>query len=115
MTDPKVLKSKAAAVLMSLVGSSCPVQSGQSDGAKHSGGEKEKQIPPSLLAGLISTASKLRKNERTLADTRLEMENISQCGSGGAGRLQSLPTNIAKMKLGGQLDVVEYSRITAPE
>ena len=72
-------------------------------------------MPPMLLAGLISTASKARKNERTLADTRLEMEVISQCGSGGLEGFKSSRTNIAKMKLEGQLDVVEYSRITVPE
>ena len=44
---------------------------------------KKKLIPPMLLAGLISTASKSRKNARTLADTKLEVEVIGQCGSGG--------------------------------
>ena len=68
--------------MMSLAGSCCLVESGEGDGATHSGGEKDNQLPPMLLAGLISTDSKAKKNERNLADTRLEMEAISQCGSG---------------------------------
>ena len=43
------------------------------------------------------------------------MEIISQCESGGLDDCKPSGTNIAKMKLEGQLDVVEYSRITVPE
>ena len=107
VTSPKVIKSKTAAVVMSMAGSCCPVESGQGDGETHSGGKKESQVPPILLAGLISTASKARKNERNLA--------ITQCGSGELENYKPSRTNIAKMKLEGQLDVVEYSRITGPE
>ena len=42
------------------------------------------------------------------------MEVISQCGSGGLEDYKQ-STNMAKMKVEGQLDVVEYSRITVPE
>ena len=38
VTNPKVVKSKAATVAMSLAGSCRPVKSGQGDGATHSGG-----------------------------------------------------------------------------
>ena len=72
-------------------------------------------MSPMLLAELISTASKVRRNERTLADTRLEMEVISQCGYGGLDDYKPSRTNMAKMKMEGQLDVFEYSRITVPE
>ena len=65
-----------------------------------------------LLAGLISTASKSRKNERT--ETRLEMKAISQCGSGGLENYKPSRPNTAKTKLQGQLDVIEYSHITVP-
>ena len=68
-----------------------------------------------MLAGLISTASKARKNERTLADTSLEMKVISHCESGGLEGYKPSLTNIAKMKLKRQPDVVEYSRMTVPE
>ena len=64
VTNPKVVKSKVAAVMMSLAKVSRPVESGQGDAATHGGGEKENQVPPMLSAGLISTASKARKNER---------------------------------------------------
>ena len=49
------------------------------------------------------------------ADTRLEMEVINQFGSGGLDDYKPSRTNMARMKLEGQLNVVEYSRITVPE
>ena len=58
---------------------------------------------------------KSKKTARTLADTKLEMEIISQCGSGGLKDYRPSRTNMAKLKLEGQLDVVEYSRVTVPE
>ena len=68
-----------------------------------------------LLAGLTSTATKSKKNARTLADTKLELEVISQCGSEGLGDYKSSGTNMTRMKHEGQLGVVEYSRITVPD
>ena len=112
---PKVVKSKAAAVVMSLEKVSHPNEDGKWDGATHGGREKENRVPPMLLAGLMFTASKARENERTLADTRLEMEVVSQCGSGGLEDYKPSRTNLATMKLEGQLDVVEYSCITVTE
>ena len=50
-----------------------------------------------------------------MVDTKLEMEVISQCGSGGLDDYKLSRTNIARMKLEGQLGVVEYSRITVPD
>ena len=67
-----------------------------------------------LLAGLTTTAKRSKKNAWTLADTKLEMEVISQCGSGGLDDYKPSRTNMARMKLEGPLDVVEYSRITVP-
>ena len=99
--------SKATTLVMSLAKVSRPNEVGQGDGARHGGREKENQVLPMLLAGLISTASKAKKSERTLADTRLEMEVISQCGSGGLEEYKPSRTNMAKMKSEGQLDVVE--------
>ena len=98
---------------MSLVKVSRPNEAGQGD--VQGGREKENQVPPMLLAGFISTASKVKRSERTLADTRLEMEVIRQCGSGGLDDYTPSRINMEKMKLEGQLDVVEYSRITVPE
>ena len=43
------------------------------------------------------------------------MEVISQSGSGGLDDYKPSRTNRARMKLEGQLDVVEYSRITVPD
>ena len=43
------------------------------------------------------------------------MEVISQSGSGGLEDYKPSRTNMAKMKLEGQLDAVKYSRITVPE
>ena len=76
---------------------------------------KENLIPPMLLAGLTRTATRSKKNARNLADTKLEMEVISQCGSGGFDDYKPSRTNMARMKQEGQLDVVEYSRITVPD
>ena len=67
-----------------------------------------------LLAGLTTTAKRSKKNAWILADTKLEMEVISQCGSGGLDDYKPSRTNMARMKLEGPLDVVEYSRITVP-
>ena len=67
------------------------------------------------MAGLTTTATRSKKNARTLADTKLEMEVISQCGSGGLDDYKPSRTNMARRKLEGQLDVVEYSRITVPD
>ena len=90
-------------------------ESGQGDGATLTGGEKGNLIPPMLLAGLPTAATISKKTARTLADTKLEMEIISQCGSGGLDDYRLSRTNMAKMKLEGQLEVVEYSRVTVPE
>ena len=43
------------------------------------------------------------------------MEVISQCGSGGLDDYKPSRTNMARMKLEGQLDMVEYSRIIGPD
>ena len=110
-----VVKSKASTVVASLAGIALSGESGQEDGATLAGGQKENLIPPMLLAGLTTTATKSKKNARILADTKLELEVISQCGSGGLDDYKPSRTNIDRMKLEGQLDVVEYSRITVPD
>ena len=114
VTNPKIVNSKTTTVVMSLAKVSRPNETGQGDA--QGGREKENQVPPMLLAGLISsTAPKVKRNERTLADIRLEMEVISQCRSGGFDDYKSSRTIMTKVKLEGQLDVVEYSRFTRPE
>ena len=77
--NQKVVKSKASAVVASLARAARPSENGQGDGATLAGGEKENLIPPMLLAALTTTATSSKKNARTLADTKLEMEVISQC------------------------------------
>ena len=101
--------------MASLAGVAHLSESGQRDGAMLAGGEKENLIPPMLLAGLTTKATRSKKSARTLADTKLEMEVISQCGSGGLDDYKPSRTNMARMRLEGQLDVVEYSRITVPD
>ena len=113
--NQKVVRSKASTVVASLAGVAHSSESGQGVGAMLAGGEKEILITPMLLAGLTTTATKSKKNARTLADTKLEMEVNSQCGYGGLDDYRSPRINVARMKLEGQLDVVEYSRITVPE
>ena len=110
--NQRVVKSKASAVVASLTSAGCSGESGQGDGATLTGGEKENLM---LLAGLTTTATKSKKTARTLADTKLEMEIISQCGSGGLEEYRPSRTNMTTIKLEGQLDVVEYSRVTVPE
>ena len=70
------------------------------DGAASTRRKKENLIPLMLLAGLTSTATRSKKNARTLADTKLEMEVISQCGSGGLDDYKPSRSNMARMKLG---------------
>ena len=113
--NQKVVKSKANAVMASLAKVARASESGHGDGATLAGGEKENLIPPMLLAGLTSTATRSQKSARTFADTKLEMEVISQCGSGGLDDYKLSQTNMARMKLEVQLGVVEYSRITVPD
>ena len=113
--NQKVVRSKASTVVASLAGVAHLSESGQGDGVLLSGGEKENLIPPMLLAGLTTTATRSKKCARTLADTKLEMEVISQCGSGGLDDYKTSRTNMARMRLEGQFDVVEYSRITVPD
>ena len=113
--NPRVVKSRANAVVTSLTSAGRSGESGQGDSTTLTGGEKENLIPPMLLAGLTVTATRSKKTARTLADTKLEMEVISQCGSGGLEDYRPSRINMAKLKLEGQLDVVEYSRITVPE
>ena len=110
-----MVKSKASTVVASLAGVARSGESGQGDGAMLARGEKEILIPPMLLAGLTTTATRSRKNARTLADTKLEMEVISQCGSGRLDDYKPSRTNMARMKLEEELDVVVYIRITVPD
>ena len=110
-----MVKSKASAVVTSLARLARPSESGQGDGATLAGGEKENLIPPMLLAGLTTTATRSKKSARTLADTKLEMEVISQCGSGGVDDYKPSRTNMARIKLEGKFGIVEYSRITVPD
>ena len=113
--NQKVGKSKASAVVTSLARLARPSESGQGDGATLAGGGKENLMPPMLLAGLTTTATRSKKSARTLADTKLEMEVISQCGSGGVDDYKPSRTNMARMKLEGKFGIVEYSRITVPD
>ena len=92
----RVIKSKANAVVASLAKLSRPNENGQRDCAALGGGEKENLIPPMLLAGLISMATKTKKSARTLGDTKLEMEVISQCGSSGLDDYNPPRTNMAR-------------------
>ena len=110
--NQKAVMSKANSIVASLAKEARPSESGQGDGAALAGGEKENLIPPMILAGLTSTATRSEKNARTLADTKLKMEVISQCGYVRLDDKKLSRTNIARMELEGQLGVVEYSRIT---
>ena len=114
-TGSRAVNQKASTVVASLAGVAHSNKSGQGDSAMLAGGEKENLIHPMLLAGLTTTATRSKKNARTLADTKLEMEVISQCGSGGLDDYKPSRTNMARMKLAGKLDVVEYSRIAVPD
>ena len=69
----KLIRSKASAAVMSLAKVSRPFANGQGDRAVPNGGEKEKLIPRMVLAGLLSTAWKFRKTERTIMDTKIEV------------------------------------------
>ena len=75
VTNQKVVKSKASTVVMTLGKVSRPNEVREGDGATHSGRLKENQVPPMLIAGLISAASKVRKTERTFG--------LHQIGNGG--------------------------------
>ena len=96
VTNPKVVKSKAVTVAMSLAKVSRSSKIGQGDGEKNGDREKENQVPPMLLAGLISTASKAKKSESSLADIRLEVEVNNRCRSSGLEDYKRSRTNMAK-------------------
>ena len=66
--NQKAVKSKANAIVASLAKVARPSESGQGDGAAFAGGEKENLIPPMLLAGLTSTATRSKKSARTLSE-----------------------------------------------
>ena len=59
--NPRVIKSKANAVVTYLAKVSHPNQNEHGNCVAPIGGENENLIPPMLLAGLISTASKSTK------------------------------------------------------
>ena len=59
--NPRVVKSKASAVVASLTSAGRSGESGQGDGATLTGGEKENLIPPMLSAGLTMTAMKSKR------------------------------------------------------
>ena len=59
--NKKVVKSKASTVVASLAGVAHSGESGQRDGAMLAGGEKENLIPPMLLAGLTTMATRSKK------------------------------------------------------
>ena len=67
--NPRVVKSKASAVVASLTSAGRSGESGQGDGAKLTGGEKENLIPPMLLAGLTTTAVRSKKTARSHTTT----------------------------------------------
>ena len=104
VVNQRVVKLKAKTVVTSLISTGRSGESGQGDGATPAGGEKENLIPPMLLAGLTITATRSKKMARTLADTKLEMEILSQCGSGGLEDYRPSRINMAKLKLEGQLE-----------
>ena len=59
--NQEVEKSKVSAVVASLARAARPSESGHGDGATLAGGEKENLIPPMLLAGLTTTATRSNK------------------------------------------------------
>ena len=69
---------------------------GQGDRLIANGGEKDNLIPPMLLAGLISLASKSKRSKKTLTDTKLGMDSISLCGSSGLVDYKHSQTNKQK-------------------
>ena len=60
--NPRVVKSKASAVVTSLTSAGRSGESGQGDGATPAGGEKENLIPPMLLAGLTSNRHEIEED-----------------------------------------------------
>ena len=68
-----------------------------------------------VAGGIYLNGFKGQAKRGDLAEIRLEMEVISQCGSAGLDDYKPSGKNMAKMKLVGQLDVVEYSCIRLPE
>ena len=78
-------------------------------------GRKREPDTPYDIGRFDHNGHEVKEKARTLADTKLEMEVISQCGTGGFDDYKTSRTNMARMKLEGQLDVVEYSRITVAD
>ena len=69
-------------------------------------------VPPNLMAGIKSVSYKTKRSDRTLTGATLEMEILSQCGEITLKDFRSSPMNYGKGSVVGQLDPVEYNRLT---
>ena len=72
-------------------------------------------VPPILMAGLKSASYKTKRSDRTLTEATLEMEILSQCGESTLKDFKPSPMNHGKRSVVGQLDPVEYNRLTVSE
>ena len=72
-------------------------------------------VPPILMAGIQSTGYKTKESDRTLTGAILEMEILSQCGESTMKDFKPSPMNHGKGRVVGQLDPVEYNRLTVSD
>ena len=72
-------------------------------------------VPPILMAGIKSIGYKSKRSDRSLTGATLEMEILSQCGESTMKDFKPSPMNQGKGSVVGQLDPVEYNRLTVSE
>ena len=72
-------------------------------------------VPPILMAGIKSTGYKSKRSDRTLTGATLVIEILSQCGESTVKDLKPSPMNHRKGNVAGQLQLVEYNRLTVSE
>ena len=72
-------------------------------------------VPPILMVGIKSTGYKPKRSDRTLTGATLEMEILSQCGESAMKDFKPSPMNHRKGNVAGQLEPVEYNRLTVSE
>ena len=72
-------------------------------------------VPPILMAGIKSTGYKSKRSDRTLTGATLEMEILSQSGESTMKDFKPSPMNHGKGSVTGQLETVEYNRLTVSE
>ena len=72
-------------------------------------------VPPILMAGIRSASYKTQRSDRTLTGATLDMEILKQCGKSTRRDFKTSSMNHGKGSVVGQLNPVEYNKLTVSE